>query len=324
MRISRAKRPLPTWTLDPEPGGVFSVCHPEWRGVRSSTLAFRSACIESDDLAADLPHIINMAQKQKMTMAVIQGWPPGAGEFARSSFGAGLRVKAVVHSSMAQHTAEGGEASAIGEVVELYQQGVIEQIGFVKNGLAPVFEKAGISATHVPNRVPAVSASAPLDLGRGMHVGVFAEPIWRKNLGTQLGASALMDATAHVLTQPAGVPAIQRVRAHGVLEYAEFLSLLASTDVNLCVTLSECHPMTPMESYALGVPCLISRTSDLFKSDPELWELTSVDELDNPVSVANAASRLIENGSLVVERAQTWLRAADSVAAQAWAAFTVS
>ena len=79
--------------------------------------------------------------------------------------------------------------------------------------------------------------------------------------------------------------------------------------------------MIPIESYLLGVPCLISRTSSLFTDDPEFLALTSVVELDDPQRIADGAKALDEARHEAVTRAVASLRRVDAEAAGAWAAF---
>ena len=79
--------------------------------------------------------------------------------------------------------------------------------------------------------------------------------------------------------------------------------------------------MTPMESYLLGVPCLISRTSSLFTDDPELLALTSVIELDDPQRIAEIARVLGAARQEAVARAVASLRRMDAEAAHTWDAF---
>jgi hypothetical protein len=80
--------------------------------------------------------------------------------------------------------------------------------------------------------------------------------------------------------------------------------------------------MMPMESYRLGVPCLISNTSDLFTDDPRLNELTTVDEPDNPAAIAAAATQLLENRDEAVTLANASLDRTDRRSAEQWRLFT--
>ncbi len=109
---------------------------------------------------------------------------------------------------------------------------------------------------------------------------------------------------------------------HGELPRDRFLAVQASTALNLYVTLSECHPMAPLESYLSGVPALISRTSEVFRSDPRLWELATTDQPDDPTAIVSAAQRLREHRAEATERALRWISDSDSAAAAAWSKFT--
>jgi hypothetical protein len=109
---------------------------------------------------------------------------------------------------------------------------------------------------------------------------------------------------------------------HGELPWERFVALQGSVDINLYVSLSECHPMSPMESYLAGVPCLTSRTSEVFAGDQDLWDLTTVAEIDDPRAIARAARRLLTDSAEAVARAREWITRSDLRAAAAWAEFT--
>lgn len=305
-------------------GSVVQVCHPRWRGVRTVTHGFGGPIVECDDLDRWSDELLMRLREARVRLVVIQGWPPGAASFARALASAGIPTKCVLHSSPVQHGAEPGEAQVVDEVLALASEGVLTQVGMAKAGLSEAFTSVGHPVAYVPNRAPALGSLEKCDLGPGLHIGVFAEPFWRKNVTTQLLAVGMMEsATAHVMSRPANhyLDSLVVIE-HGELPYEEFVALQGSVDLNLYVTLSECHPSTPQESYLAGVPCLISRTSAVFRSDPVLWDLTTVDEADNPVSIAAAARRLMERRDEAVERAKTWIAEADRVGREAWEVFT--
>jgi hypothetical protein len=300
------------------------ICHPDWRGVRTVAYAFQSPVIECDDLTVWSDELIERFRDVSVDVAVIQGWPPGAAEFVSRLTDAGLTVKCVLHSSPAQHGAEAGEAAVVEQVLTLGREGILAEVGMVKVGVAPAFRAAGYPVTHVPNRVPAMPELHKVDLGPGLHVGVFAEPFWRKNVVTQLLAVGLLEgAVCHVMRKPevsylGGIDVVE----HGELPWEEFVALQGSVDLNLYVTLSECHPSTPQESYLAGVPCLMSRVSGVFRDDPRLWEVTTTDLPDDPSGIAEAARALMAVKQEAVERARAWMTSHDRKAAGIWAAFT--
>ncbi len=209
------------------------------------------------------------------------------------------------------------------EILDLLHSGRLAAVGMAKSGVHRAYDALGFEIAYVPNRVPILPDIEKVDLGSGINVGVFAEPLWRKNVTTQLMAVAMIDgARAHVMRKPS-VSYLDRldIEEHGELPWDRFIALQSSVDLNLYVTLSECHPSTPQESYLAGVPCLVSRVSSVFRDDPVLWELTSVDEADNPASIASGATRLLEAKDEAVARARTWMKDADRVGAEAWLRF---
>jgi hypothetical protein len=325
VEVNRYQLSFGSWADLPE-GTVVQVCHPHWRGVRSATYSFGSPVIECEDLRAWSEELTDRILARSVSCVVVQGWPPGAGHFVRALADSGVAVKCVLHSSPAQHGAEPSEAAVADEVLGLSRDGILSGVGMVKAGVAEGLAQRGFPVDHVPNRAPIGSEFERLDLGDGFHVGVFAEPIWRKNVVTQLLAVGLMgEAIAHVLRRPdvAYLDGLA-ISEHGVQAHDVFFALQASVDVNLYVTLSECHPFTPQESYMAGVPCLMSRTSAVFRDDPELWHLTTVDELDNPAAIARAGLELHRNRDEAVDRARAWIKSADLRAVEVWRLFTAS
>ena len=308
--------------LIPKGERVVQFCHPQWRGVRTATHAFGASVVELADLAPPARDLATRLASAGTERIVIQGWPPGAEALARHAHRAGLAVAVVSHASLAQHGTDAGEAERVSEVLDLIGEGIVDRIGFVKRGLAEAFTAMGHPAHPLTNRLPHLPAVKPNDFGPGDHVGVFVHPYWRKNVTTQIAAAMILGATAHVMHRPAVryLPH-NRIVEHGELPRERFLAALAGVDINLHVTLSECHPMTPMESYLLGVPCLISRTSSLFTDDPEFLALTSVVELDDPQRIAETAKVLADARQDAVPRAVASLRRMDTAAAGAWAAF---
>jgi hypothetical protein len=302
---------------------VIQVCHPHWRGVRTVAYGFATPVVECEDLGHWGSELVDSMAASGVELVVMQGWPPGAGEFVGLLGRAGVRAACVLHSSPAQHGAEGGEAMVVDEVLALLDEGALAAVGMAKSGVHQAYGSLGYEIAFVPNRVPVLPTFEKIDLGPGLNIGVFAEPLWRKNVTTQLLAVAEIEgARAHVMRRPPvsylnGLD----IRGHGELAWDSFIALQSSVDLNLYVTLSECHPSTPQESYLAGVPCLVSRVSSVFRDDPVLWDLTSVDEADNPSTIATGARGLMEAKEEAVSRAAAWMEAADQRGAEAWARF---
>ncbi|MCB1246571.1 MAG: hypothetical protein KDB69_04845 [Acidimicrobiia bacterium] len=316
----RRTEPTPLVTLPTISRGILQVCHPDWRGVRASAYAFGDPVLEASDLT-ELATIVSTAPEAP-DMVVIQGWPPGAKEFVTGCAGAGITVLAIFHSAPTQHGVDAGEAEAVSSMVALAKRGVVSRIGTVKAGLAASFAELGIDIVHVPNRVPIVDAVIPAAVPTGPNVGVFLAPFWRKNVTTQVLAAVQNGWRPFVMERPA-VPYLASVDMveTGELSHDALLAHQAAMDIAFNVTLSECHPMMPMEAYRLGVPCLMSRTSDLFAGLPDLASLTTVAEADDPEAIARAGLRLLDHRDEAVEMANHELDRIDVESATRWDAF---
>lgn len=308
--------------LPPIPDGVLQVCHPDWRGVRESAYAFRDPVIEASDLTDLVPALEDVIAAGASTV-VIQGWPPHADEFAMAASTAGLRVLAVFHSSPAQHGVDAGEADAVFAMLSLRADGVVDGVATVKAGVAKSMKSAGYDVAHIGNRIPEIASIGAATVAEGKNVGIFLHPMWRKNVATQVLAAHDLGWRPFVMADPQ-VPYLSPndLTVCGELLREDFLPILAAMDVTLNVTLSECHPMLPMESYRLGVPCLTSRTSDLFIDDDRLYDLTTVDQPDNPEAIASAAHQLLDHRAEAVALANASLDRADERSASQWAEFT--
>ncbi|MEA3510510.1 MAG: hypothetical protein U9R51_03650 [Actinomycetota bacterium] len=320
LESSQLLRSFASW--DDVDSTVVQVCHPDWRGVRTATRAFRTPIIESSDFAPFADSLADELTSHGVSTLVVQAWPEGSATLLEAAARRGIGTRVISHSSMAQHGTDAGEGEAVTVAFALAARGIVQKVGFVKEGLAEAFAAMGHPAVYVPNRTPDLPPYEATDLGDGVHVGILLDPYWRKNVTTQVGAATILGATAHVNRTPdVGYLDGLSIVEHGSIPWETFIGLQASMDLNMNVTLSECHPMSPMESYLTGVPSLVSATSSLFRDDPGLYEMTTVSETDNPRAIAEGASRLLDARSEAVERAVAWMDRHDVIARDRFADF---
>jgi glycosyltransferase involved in cell wall biosynthesis len=84
------------------------------------------------------------------------------------------------------------------------------------------------------------------------------------------------------------------------LPQAALLQAIRRTHVSLYVTFSECCPMLPLESMAVGVPCLIGPTSHLFDDHPQLADWLVVPFPDRADVIADFMSRAIDDRDAIM------------------------
>ena len=89
------------------------------------------------------------------------------------------------------------------------------------------------------------------------------------------------------------------------LSREELLKRMAKNTVNLYVTFTECSPMIPLESFELGVPCIIGNNTDFF-TNSELEELVVVKEEDSIDEIYEKINIAIENKDKIMKLYIEW------------------
>ena len=96
---------------------------------------------------------------------------------------------------------------------------------------------------------------------------------------------------------PSGIESItnyEKVRLIGYLRGSKLFSTMTDSDIVLCVTLSECQPMTQLESFSCGTMC-VTRTLGLNDfTNHEIMEYCETDAIDNPKIISSQLSKVIE------------------------------
>ncbi|MBJ6764046.1 methyltransferase [Myxococcaceae bacterium JPH2] len=251
----------------PQFGRLMHVFHQEWHGIRAAAgyLPGHKLAITSERplSVADLRNVIETISGSLCTQVIVHGYSPNAHELlvaTRKALGSSVRLLCVWHGSTAQFH-HSFELECFAQLLELCRRGVVDRVGSVKPGMhrfaTELFPKTLL------NLPPKVAASAQQVPGtRASRTALIPTPNdWRKNFYTNLfafTASPRLDdvyVTADFKLPPALKPTkrIHRVRRPS---RTEFFDLVRKSDVVLNASLSECQPMTGLESLSLGVPCV--------------------------------------------------------------------
>jgi len=296
----------------------------QWLGVSSSTRSlFR-------DNSAHIPQLWTVESAKRAARAIVETNVPTV---ALSGFGQGwweltrqlrlaskdLRILTIWHGSYAQMI-DPHIATLFYQMVGAYRRGHINRLGFVKEGMDDVFNQAGISAGFIKNYVDLPSPEPPALPTRQADAAsrcliLASGHYWLKNLYVQIVGAALVPGLEVTLVPGqedllrfAKEMRLSRVKSRPLVEPDEVPQLYREHDVALAVTLSECCPMTPLESMNVGVPCLIGPTSHLF-GDPYLDRMLVVDRPDNPRAISDRIVGAVENREEIIETYWRWASA---------------
>jgi len=177
-----------------------------------------------------------------------------------------------------------------------HEEGLITRIGVTKFGFDGFLRQQGVDAVCLPQFVPmdperfrtgkvtdvaGIWLSGSSSYRKLPHAMIAAVKAMRSFYlkGSGLGAEGL------ALVSALDVPFLQVFE--DPIPYERLLREIASTAISLYVTISECSPMLPIESFSLGVPCLIGPGSHLFRDHALLREMLVVEQPYNPALIAD-------------------------------------
>ena len=208
-----------------------------------------------------------------------------------------IRFDLVWHSNYLQM----GEVHAGGlfwRWLRAHEDGLITRIGVTKSGFDAFLRQLGVDSVCLPQYLPldpkrfssdnvvdvvGIWLSGSSSYRKLPHAMIAAVKAMRSFYlkGSGLGAEGL------ALVSVLDVPFLQVFQ--DTISYERLLREIPSTAVSLYVTVSECSPMLPVESFSLGVPCLIGPGSHLFRDHALLREMLVVDQPYNPGLIADMA-----------------------------------
>lgn len=163
--------------------------------------------------------------------------------------------------------------------IEAARDGLVRRIGFVKRGMAELVRSFGVSTAFVHNYVPLALAKETVAPSKET-VGIWLS-----------GSSSYRKVPYAMLYALAGLPrltltgagfdnrSIEIISRLGVsyrdvhiqpLPKTRMLEEMRQTSLSLYVTFSECAPMVPLESFSVGVPCIIGPSCHYFDDDEYL------------------------------------------------------
>lgn len=291
---------------------AVTVIPPAWRGVRSSAENLFDARLYIDRISeSDAAGLARKLADANCSRVVLHGLPLTYERIVEAlrRHSPKTRLYVIWHGNLMQ-LGESAEWLGLQSVLAWARDGVVERVGFVKQGMAEVFAQRGIATGFIKNFVKQIPDGPSLAMDNGPHLGLWAvEPIWRKLPYTMIAAASLVpnaqlwaagqNRRAEAVAKLVGVP--YHPLARGPVPQAEMPKQLARLHLNLYVTLSECAPMLPLESLAVGVPCLTGPTSHLFEDNAFLHQHLVVAYPDQPRKLANSIALALEQRETIVE-----------------------
>ncbi|WP_417459293.1 glycosyltransferase, partial [Kordiimonas sp.] len=278
---------------------LLNIYHNNWFGIRSATAAMpgQKLLINPDILTPDhFEDIARIITESGVSVICFQGFSEpmaGLATYLKEQLGNAVRLFAVSHVTSTQFQAP-FEVRMQAALVDALKQGVLERIGSVKPHFHEVVPHTwGKTLINFCPTVP--RAENKPDFAR---VFIPVENHWRKGLYTNLIAALRTPGldTIRTVHEPKHLELLEdlgRVSASGFLASDEMMNEIAAAAVVMNVSLAECQPMTQLEAFAIGRPCLTGPLGLEEFSGDELIRLCTVERLDTPHEIIKSLEALL-------------------------------
>lgn len=158
------------------------------------------------------------------------------------------------------------------EVMNLYNDGKIQAFGFVRTIMKEFYEKAGYKSYYLQNNVHLDNIKRVSKQDDIIRVGVYnADSRELKNIYTALASiKSVKNATADVVPINAGAMEFCKILDLNITKETKYIPTedlllrIQKNSINLYPTFTENAPMFPLESFEMGVPCLLGNNNDFF------------------------------------------------------------
>ena len=297
-----------------------AIYNPETKGIMNATIDLfgKENSIELYEIF-NKKQIINIAQaivNRNFRQVIFATMAYGYKDLAEKihELNSNIKIKFMWHGSHSLFV-NYNEQKFLEELLQLQKRGIVSTIGFFKSAMADFYNKKGYNSCLLMNDVNLENKYEKDNNDKRLKIGLYSSgDRWEKNTYNQLSSCAMVkDAYVDVIpntklaTSFCKLMNIKMVDNNSSMAVSrdELLKRMASNDVNLYVTFTECSPMIPLESFELGVPCVIGNNTYFFKNS-KLNDMLVVKEEDSIDEIYEKINIAIENKEEIMSLYKEW------------------
>lgn len=299
----------------------LGICHPEWIGVGNATRdVFKENVLEireqytkkeSEMIAKE---IADSGKKLVVFNAFAFGWENIIK--ALKNIDRNIEIRIVIHGSNSL-LSEWYDWEVYNKMLDLYNAKYVDELSFVKKSLYEFYKAKGYKCSFLMNNINIENKEKYIPKEKNdkdiIKVGLYSSgDRWVKNTYNQLSAVSLIK-NARVDCVPindkiATMAKMYQINLTGEsksVSREEMYKRLASNDINLYVTFTECAPLIPLESLELGTICITGNNHHYFEGT-ELEKYLVVDKTDDIMEIYNKIIYALDNKEKILELYRKW------------------
>lgn len=297
--------------------------NPTWLGVAASTMGLFQNIVP-------LEHIYRKKEIQEIAKAIIEndiksvifsqicdGWTATIEEIKKGK--PDIQIKVIWHGNCYEFFSD-FTWNLNREVMELYKEEKIDSFGFVRSTMYEFYKKIGFKSYYLQNNVHKENAGKIANhKNEKIKIGIYnADTRELKNIYTALSSMKLVpNAVADVVPINEGAKKFTEIlglETDSVNDYIpneELMKRIQKNDINIYPTFTENAPMFPLESFEMGVPCLLGNNNDYFVGT-KLGEYVILEREDDALYIKNKIIKVLENREEIMKLYKEWKKEFDT------------
>ena len=206
------------------------------------------------------------------------------------------------------------------DVMNLYKQGKIDSFGFVRSTMYEFYKKAGFKSYYLQNNVHLdnIERVEKKKSDDKIRIGIYnADTRELKNIYTALSSMKLVpNCIADVVPINEGakkfteILGLETSYVEDYIPTEDLLKRIQQNEVNIYPTFTENAPMFPLESFEMGVPCLLGNNNDYFVGT-KLGEFVILTKEDDPKYIKEKITNCIKHKDEIMELYKEWKKEFD-------------
>ena len=291
--------------------------NPTWLGVAASTFGLFKNYIplehvyKKKDITKIAKTIVDCNIKTVIFSQVCDGWTSIIEEIKR--FNSDIKIKVIWHGNCYEYFID-FTWNLNKEVMKLYKQKKIDSFGFVRSTMYEFYKKCGFKSFYLQNNVyKENNGKIAENHNEKIRIGIYnADSRELKNIYTALSAMKLVpNAMADIVPINEGAKKfleILKLDATSINDYIsneELMKRIQKNDINIYPTFTENAPMFPLESFEMGVPCLLGNNNDYFVGT-KLGEYIILEREDDAIYIKDKIMTALKNKEEIMQLYQAW------------------
>ena len=291
--------------------------NPTWLGVAASTFGLFKNYIplehvyKKKDITKIAKTIVDYNIKTVIFSQVCDGWTSIIEEIKRLD--SNIKVKVIWHGNCYEYFID-FTWNLNKEVMKLYKQKKIDSFGFVRSTMYEFYKKCGYKSFYLQNNVyKENNGKMAKNDNEKIKIGIYnADSRELKNIYTALSAMKLVpNAMADIVPINEGakkfleILKLDATSIHDYIPNEELMKRIQKNDINIYPTFTENAPMFPLESFEMGVPCLLGNNNDYFVGT-KLGEYIILEREDDASYIKDKIITALKNKEEIMKLYQEW------------------